>query len=75
MDNVLDPLYQSAFDLGRAVGVTSLLQCVRVYDRPVNIDGLRQFHDHLRRGRLARGIERSPFSMGDAPLSARCRWN
>jgi hypothetical protein len=64
MDNVLDPQDQAAFDLWRVAGVTTLLQCVWVYDRPVNVDGLRQFHDHLRRGRLARGIERSPLRFG-----------
>ena len=33
-------------------------------DRPVNIDGLRRFHEHLQRGRLSRRIERSPLPFG-----------
>ena len=35
-----------------------------VYNRPIDIDGLRQFHDHLQRGRLSRCIERSPLPFG-----------
>jgi diacylglycerol O-acyltransferase / wax synthase len=64
MDDVLDPLDQTMFDLGRAMGATSLVQCVWVYNRAIDIDGLRQFHDHLQRGRLSRGIERSPLPFG-----------
>ncbi|WKG02806.1 hypothetical protein [Mycolicibacterium sp. HK-90] len=64
MSNVLDVLDQRAFDLGRAIGVTSVLQSVWVYDRPIDVDGLRRFHHHLQRGRLSRGIERSPLPFG-----------
>lgn len=64
MGNVLDVLDQTMFDLGQATGSETLLQCVWVYDRPIDIDGLRQFHDHLRRGRLSRCIGRSPLSFG-----------
>jgi len=68
MDNVLDPIDQAVFDLGRAMGATRLVQSVWVYNRPIDIDGLRQFHDHLQRGRLSRRIERSPLRF------ARHRW-
>lgn len=64
MNNVLDPLDQRTFDLGQALGVNSLLQSVWVYDRPIDVDGLRRFHESLRRGRLSRAIERSPLSFG-----------
>ncbi|HZU46624.1 MAG TPA: hypothetical protein VFA16_05110 [Mycobacterium sp.] len=64
MDTVLDPLDQFLFDLGRVAGVTILLQCFWAYDRPIDIDGLRQFHDHLQRGRLSRRIEPSPLRFG-----------
>lgn len=64
MDNVLDPVDQSMFDLGRAVGVTIVAQGVWVYNRAIDIEGLRQFHDHLQRGRLSRRIERSPLGFG-----------
>jgi diacylglycerol O-acyltransferase / wax synthase len=64
MSNVLDLLDQTTFDLGRATGAASLLHCVWVYNRPIDIDGLRQFHDHLQRGRLSRRIERSPLPFG-----------
>ncbi|OFB39266.1 hypothetical protein BA059_12710 [Mycolicibacterium sp. (ex Dasyatis americana)] len=64
MSNVLDLLDQTMFDVGQAVGGASQLQCTWVYDRPVDIDGLRRFHGHLQRGRLSRCIERSPLPFG-----------
>lgn len=64
MDNVLDLLDQSAFDLERVTGVSNLLQCVWVYDRGVDIEGLRRFHGHLQRGRLSRCVKRSPLRIG-----------
>ncbi|BBZ13045.1 hypothetical protein [Mycobacterium branderi] len=64
MDNLLDPLDQTMFDLGRATGVTGLIQAVWVYNRAVDIEGLRKFHGHLQRGRLSRRIERSPLPFG-----------
>ncbi|OMC12901.1 hypothetical protein A5736_02090 [Mycobacterium sp. SP-6446] len=62
--NLLDLLDQTTFDLDRVTGFTTVLQCFWVYDRPVDIDGLRQFHHHLQRGRLSRCIERSPLRFG-----------
>lgn len=64
MSNVLDVLDQTMFDVGQAVGGASQLQCIWVYDRPIDIDGLRRFHEHLQRGRLSRCIERSPLPFG-----------
>ena len=64
MNNVLDLIDQSAFLAERATGVTNVIQCVWVYDRAIDIDGLRQFHHHLRRGRLSRRIERSHLPFG-----------
>jgi hypothetical protein len=61
MSNVLDLVDQTFFRLGQAAGVG---QSVWVYNRPVDIDGLRQFHQHLQQGRLARRIERSPLRFG-----------
>jgi hypothetical protein len=61
MSNLLDLVDQTFFRLGQAAGVG---QSVWVYNRPVDIDGLRQFHQHLQRGRLARRIERSPLRFG-----------
>jgi hypothetical protein len=64
MSNVLDLVDQTVFLGERATGTTSLIQCVWVYNRAVDIDGLRQFHHHLARGRLSRRIERSPLPFG-----------
>ena len=61
MNNIIDLVDQTFFRLGQAAGVG---QCVWVYDRPVDIDGLRRFHEHLQRGRLSRRIERSPLPFG-----------
>lgn len=64
MDNVIDLVDQSAFLGERATATTNLLQCVWIYHRAIDIDGLRQFHRHLQRGRLSRRIERSPLPFG-----------
>ena len=64
MSNVLDLYDQTYFSFGRAAGVTNLLQCVWVYDRGIDIDGLRRFHLQLHRGLLSRRIERSPLPFG-----------
>jgi diacylglycerol O-acyltransferase / wax synthase len=61
MSNVLDLVDQTFFRLEGAAGVG---QSVWVYNRPVDLDGLRQFHRHLQRGRLSRRIERSPLPFG-----------
>jgi hypothetical protein len=64
MSNVLD-LYDQTFFIGeRATGTTNLLQCIWVYNRAVDVDGLRRFHHHLQRGRLSRRIEPSPLPFG-----------
>ncbi len=64
MSNVLDLVDHTFFRVELAARMTSLIQCVWVYDGAVDIDGLRQFHRHLQRGRLARRIERSPLPFG-----------
>jgi hypothetical protein len=64
MSNVLDLVDQTVFLGERATGATCLGQCVWVYDRAIDLDGLRQFHHHLQRGRLSRRIERSPLPFG-----------
>jgi hypothetical protein len=68
MSNVLDLYDQAYFDFERAAGATCALQCVWVYDREIDIDGLRRFHHSLRQGRLSRRMERSPLPF------ARHRW-
>src|SRR6188472_1115335 len=64
MNNVLDLFDQTVFVGERATGATNLLQVVWVYNRAIDIDGLRRFHDQLRQGRLSRRIERSPLPFG-----------
>lgn len=64
MSNVLDLADQTLFLGERATGATSLLQCVWLYDRSVDVGGLREFHHHLGRGRLSRRVERSALPFG-----------
>ncbi len=64
MSNVLDLADQTLFLGERATGATCLLQCVWVYDRAVDVGGLREFHRHLGRGRLSRRVERSALPFG-----------
>lgn len=64
MSDVIDLYDQSQFLGQRATGATNLLQCVWLYDRTVDLDGLRRFHHHLRHGPLARSVERSPLPFG-----------
>ena len=68
MSNLLDLFDQTVFRFERATGVTSIGQCIWMYNRAIDIDGLREFHRHLQHGRFSRRIERSrlPF--------ARDRW-
>lgn len=67
-DNRLALLDQMSFLSVRATGQGSICQCVWVYQRPVDYDGLRRFHRNLGYGLLARRIERSPLPF------ARHRW-
>ena len=64
MDNLLDLVDQTVFGFERATGATALFQCVWVYNREIDMDGLRRFHRHLQQGRLSRRIERSPLPFG-----------
>ncbi len=64
MSNILDLFDQTVFRFEQATGVTSVGQCVWVYNRAIDIDGLRRFHRHLQRGRFSRRIERSPLPFG-----------
>lgn len=64
MSNVIDLVDQVHFLGEQATGASNLLQCVWVYDRAVDVEGLRRFHGHLQRGRLGRRIEQSPVPFG-----------
>ncbi len=64
MINILDLADQALFLGERATGTSSVIQCIWVYDRAIDVDGLRRFHHHLQGGRLARRIERSPLPFG-----------
>lgn len=68
MDNRLAHMDQASFLALRALGHGAVIQCNWIYNRPVNVDGLRRFHRALGYGLLGRRIERSPLPF------ARDRW-
>jgi hypothetical protein len=60
----LDYLDQAALELMRATGRNQLMQCVWVYEHPVNDEGLKRFHHNLYASLGSRLIERSPLPFG-----------
>ncbi|EUA09284.1 hypothetical protein I546_4285 [Mycobacterium kansasii 732] len=68
LDNRLAFDDQARFLALRATGLAPVAQWVWVYQRPVDLDGLRRFQRNLGRGLLGRRIERSPLPF------ARHRW-
>ncbi len=59
---------QVSFLALRTLGYGTLAQVTWIYNRPVDLDGLRRFHRNLGYGLLGRRIERSPLPF------ARDRW-
>jgi len=55
---------QTAFELMRATGRGQLMQCVWVYEHPVDFEGLRRFHRNIADSLGGRRIERSPLPFG-----------
>jgi diacylglycerol O-acyltransferase / wax synthase len=64
VDNRLDYIDQASFVGLQVLGRGPLIQHTWIYDRPVDIDGLRSFHRNLGHGLLGRLIESSPFPLG-----------
>lgn len=63
-DNTLAYIDQASFLARRALGRGPVIQYVWIYDRPVDLDGIRSFHRNLRYTLLGRMIERSPLPFG-----------
>ncbi|MCV7195368.1 wax ester/triacylglycerol synthase domain-containing protein [Mycobacterium angelicum] len=59
---------QAMFLSLRAMDRDAVVQCVWLYEHPIDFDGLRRFHRNLGDGLLGRRIERSPLPF------ARHRW-
>ncbi len=64
MDNTLSYMDQGSFLALRALGRQPLIQFVWIYDRPVDVEGLRRFQRNLGDGLLGRRIETSPLPFG-----------
>ena len=63
-DNRLDFTDQAMFLGLRATGQEAVMQVVWIYERPIDLDGVRRFHAHIGHGLLRRRIERSPLPFG-----------
>ncbi|WP_293320756.1 hypothetical protein [Mycobacterium sp.] len=68
MDNRLAHMDQVSFLGVRALGYGALVQFNWIYNRPVDVEGLRRFHRNLGYGLLGRRVECSPLPF------ARDRW-
>ena len=62
--DVLDYLDQAMFLGLRATGQAAVMQCIWIYDRPVDLDGVRRFHRNFGRGLAGRRIAPSPLPFG-----------
>lgn len=60
----LEFLDQTALELHRVTGRGQLMQCVWIYDHPVDEEGLRRFHHNLYESLGGRLIDRSPLPFG-----------
>jgi hypothetical protein len=63
-DNRLTFTDQALFLALRATGEEAVMQCAWVYEHPVDIDGLRRFHQNFGYGLAGRRIEPSPLPFG-----------
>jgi hypothetical protein len=63
-DHRLEFTDQAMFLGLRATGQEAVVQCVWIYERPVDYDGLRRFHEAIGYGLCGRRIERSPVPFG-----------
>ncbi|OCB54528.1 hypothetical protein A5722_19865 [Mycobacterium vulneris] len=63
-DNRLVYLDQAMFDAMRAGNRAQLMQCLWIYEHPVDLEALRRFHHHLGGTFAGRLIQRSPLPFG-----------
>ncbi len=63
-DHRLSYLDQTALELMRATGRGQLIQCVWVYEHPIDMTELERFHHHVSGSYVNRLIERSPLPFG-----------
>jgi hypothetical protein len=63
-DNRLSFMDQAGFLMLRATGRAQLMQCVWVYEHPIDFDAVTRFHQNLGYGLVGRRIEPSPLPFG-----------
>ena len=64
VDNTLAFMDQASYLWVRASGHVHGIQCTWVYQRDIDVDGLRRVHDNLGYGLLGRRVEPSPLPFG-----------
>jgi hypothetical protein len=64
MDHRLEFLDQTALELMRVTGRRQLMQCIWVYEGPIDIEGLQRFHRNMAQSLGHRLIELSPLPFG-----------
>ncbi|BBZ67045.1 hypothetical protein MINS_24740 [Mycolicibacterium insubricum] len=62
--DLLDYLDQAMFLGLRATGQAAVMQCIWIYQRAVDLDGVHRFHRNFGRGLAGRRIEPSPLPFG-----------
>ena len=64
VENTIDYMDQASFLGLRALGHAPVIQWTWIYDRQIDLDGLRRFHHNLGRGLQGRRLERSTLPFG-----------
>ncbi|MFN8033435.1 MAG: hypothetical protein U0Q47_09075 [Mycobacterium sp.] len=63
-DNVLPYADQALFLAMRGARQEAVMQVIWIYEHPLDMEGIRRFHDDYGHGLMARRIERSPLPFG-----------
>ncbi|WP_299563996.1 hypothetical protein [uncultured Mycolicibacterium sp.] len=63
-DARLDYIDQASFLMLQATGRQQLMQCIWLYEHPIDLDGVRRFHENFGYGLAGRLIEPSPLPFG-----------
>jgi diacylglycerol O-acyltransferase / wax synthase len=64
VDNTLAFMDQASYLWVRVSGHVHGIQCTWVYERDIDLDGLRRMRDNLAYGLMGRRVEPSPFALG-----------
>ncbi len=74
MDNRLDLFDEGMVRSLNATGRMQAIQCVWVYERPIDMEGVRRFHRNFGYGMAGRRIERSPRALTALACHTNCNF-